>query len=166
MRTACSLRAIHTNGVSTSLGMTNNSPAMLSGSQLLQAMSWRYATKAFDKSRKIDDSMWSVLEESLRLSPSSGGLQPWRFTIVMNPEVRAKLRKVSYDQSQITDCSHLVVFARRSELVEEDVDRFVTKTAAVTGADVGIPCIYFIEDVFQRFLSTFDAFYPFFLFLS
>jgi nitroreductase len=67
------------------------------------------------------------------LSPSSYGLQPWRFFIVGDPAVRQKLRSVSWNQSQITDASHLVVFARRSTMTPADVERYVERIIEVRG---------------------------------
>jgi len=58
-----------------------------------QQLNWRYATKKFDPTRKISPEVWAVLEESLRLAPSSFGLQPWRFIVVNNPAIRAQLSK-------------------------------------------------------------------------
>ncbi|NBV47542.1 MAG: NAD(P)H-dependent oxidoreductase [Verrucomicrobia bacterium] len=97
--------------------------AALTPAQLLASLEWRYATKAFD-TRKLPDATWAALEESLRLTPSSFGLQPWKFIVVNDPAVRAKLRPVSWNQSQVTDASHLVVFARRTEMTEADVNEF------------------------------------------
>ncbi len=91
--------------------------------QLISALEWRYATKLFD-TKKLPAATWSALEKSLQLAPSSYGLQPWKFFIVENPEIRAKLRPVSWNQSQVTDASHLVVFTRRTEMTEKDVQDF------------------------------------------
>jgi len=108
--------------------------APLTPAQLLASLEWRYATKAFD-TRKLPDATWAALEESLRLTPSSFGLQPWKFIVVNDPAVRAKLRPVSWNQSQVTDASHLVVFARRTEVTEADVDEFFRQMVAERMAD-------------------------------
>jgi nitroreductase len=100
--------------------------AALTPAQLLASLEWRYATKAFD-TRKLPDATWAALEESLRLTPSSFGLQPWKFIVVNDPALRAKLRPVSWNQSQVTDASHLVVFARRTEMTEADVNEFFSQ---------------------------------------
>lgn len=88
----------------------------------MEQLNWRYATKQFDPNRKISASDWTTLEEALRLTPSSGGLQPWKFIVVTDPAVRAELRPASYGQPQITDASHLVVFAAKNNFGEADVD--------------------------------------------
>jgi nitroreductase len=102
-------------------------------SALLSAQQWRYATKQFDASKKIPADVWSVLEQALVLSPSSFGLQPWRFVMVSDPATRAKLREHSWGQSQVTDASHLVVFAARHTLDADDITRFIRRTAEVRG---------------------------------
>ena len=108
--------------------------AALTPAQLLASLEWRYATKAFDP-RKLPEATWAALEESLRLAPSSYGLQPWKFIVVNDPALRAKLRPVSWNQSQVTDASHLVVFARRTEVTEADVNEFFNQMVSERGAD-------------------------------
>lgn len=110
------------------------STAALPASDLLGALSRRYATKKFDPARKIDGALWTALEKALVLSASSFGLQPWRFVVVDDPALRAKLRAASWNQPQITDASHLVVFARKLEVTAADVDRHVDRIAEVRGA--------------------------------
>ncbi|GAA5129101.1 NAD(P)H-dependent oxidoreductase [Luteolibacter yonseiensis] len=104
--------------------------------QLLDQLNWRYATKQFDPSKKISAEDWDTLEEALRLSASSVGLQPWKFLVVEDPELRATLQPVSYGQSQIVDASHLVVFTTKFNLSEADVDAHIAKTAEVRGISV------------------------------
>ncbi len=109
----------------------------LAPAQLLSALNWRYATKAFD-TKALPAPLWEALQESLRLAPSSYGLQPWKFFVIADPAVRAKLRPVSWNQSQITDASHLVVFARRTEITEADVDAFFNQMVSERGADAKV----------------------------
>lgn len=104
--------------------------------QLLGQLHWRYATKQFDPNRKISAQDWSALEEALLLTPSSGGLQPWKFIVVTDPAVRAKLLPASYGQAQITDASHLVVFTSKKNFSEADVDAFIKHTAETRGVSV------------------------------
>src|SRR5205823_6255081 len=84
----------------------------------------------FDPSRKIPAKQWAILEEALSLAPSSYGLQPWRPFVITDPQVRQRLRPVAYDQPQITDASHLVVFAAKLKVTEQDVDDFINRIAA------------------------------------
>ena len=102
---------------------------------VLEQLNWRYATKQFDPDRKISDSDWHSLEESLRLSPSSYGFQPWQFIVVKSPEVRAKLRPNAWNQPQITDASHLVVLCAKSEMSASDADRWIERNAEVRQVD-------------------------------
>lgn len=107
----------------------------MSPSQLLESLNFRYATKQFDATRPIPEDAWKVLEQALVLAPSSFGLQPWKFIVINDPELRAKLRQHSWNQSQITDAARLVVFTTRTDMTEPDVDRFMTRLAAVQGRD-------------------------------
>ncbi len=100
---------------------------------LLAALKWRYATKKFDPEKKIPPEIWSALEASLVLAPSSFGLQPWKFVIVQDPAVRAQLAAASYGQHQTVDCSHLVVFAVHKDVNAEAVDRYIDRIVEVRG---------------------------------
>lgn len=100
---------------------------------LLDALHWRYATKLFDPARKIPADQWAALEQALVLTPSSYGLQPWKFIVVTDPALKAKLRPASWNQSQIEDCSHLVVFLAKEDITEGDLDRFIARTSEVRG---------------------------------
>lgn len=105
-------------------------------STLLENLKWRYAVKKFDANKKIPDATWKAIEEAMVLSPSSYGLQPWKFFIVADPAVRAKLKPLSWNQSQITDASHLVVMARRNTVTPADVEKYVERIAAVRGVPI------------------------------
>jgi nitroreductase len=102
---------------------------------LLNALRWRYATKAFDASRQIDASTWNALENALVLTASSYGLQPWKFLVITDAAIRAELRPHSWNQSQITDCSHLVVLLKKRAITAADADRLIEVTAATRGID-------------------------------
>ncbi|MFO0836411.1 MAG: NAD(P)H-dependent oxidoreductase [Phycisphaerales bacterium] len=101
--------------------------------QLIENLSWRYATKQFDPARKIGSEQWKTLEQAMTLAPSSYGLQPWGFVVVTDPKVREKLRAVSWNQPQITDASHLVVFCAKTNLGRADVDRYIDRIVQVRG---------------------------------
>jgi nitroreductase len=107
------------------------SSAALATQNLLAALNWRYAVKQYDPARKIDEATWDALEEALTLTPSGIGLQPWKFLVVDDPAVRARLREASYGQPQITEAARLVVFASRVGYSEADVDRFIARVAEV-----------------------------------
>jgi nitroreductase len=104
--------------------------------QLLEALQWRYATKAFDPARKIAPGLWTALEESLVLAPSSFGIQPWKFQVITDLALRERLVPVSWGQTQPKDCSHFVVFTVKKGLGEPEVDRYMARTAEVRGSTV------------------------------
>ena len=108
----------------------------ISPEQLLGQLHWRYATKQFDAARKIHPQLWSALEDALVLSPSSGGLQPWKFIVVDDPAIREKLVPVSFGQTKVKEASHLVVFAAKQNFGEADVDAHIQRTADLRGATV------------------------------
>ena len=106
-----------------------------SSDSLLQALRWRYATKAFDPGCQIDAPTWGALEQALVLTASSYGLQPWKFLVITDPAIRAELRPHSWNQSQITDCSHLVVLLKKRVITAADADRLIAATAGDRGLD-------------------------------
>src|SRR5450755_2551246 len=103
----------------------------LTNAQLLEALNWRYATKYFDAAKKIPADVWQTLEQSLVLTPTSYGLQPYRFLVINDPATRTALLPHSWGQKQVVDASHFVVFTARTEMKEADVDRFIKRTTDV-----------------------------------
>jgi nitroreductase len=104
--------------------------------QLLAALEWRYATKSFDAAKKIPGDVWAALEKALVLTPTSYGLQPYKFLVVNDPAKRAELFLHSWKQKQIVEASHFVVFTARTEMKEADVDRFIKRAAEVRNLPV------------------------------
>jgi nitroreductase len=102
-------------------------------STLVDSLKWRYATKVFDSTKIIAPETWQALEEALVLTPSSYGLQPWRFIVITDHEMKKQLRSHSWNQAQVTDCSHYVVFASLTKISEADIDAFMLRTAGVRG---------------------------------
>ncbi len=98
---------------------------------LLASLRWRAAIKKFDAEKRIPAGAWTALEDALTLAPSSYGLQPWRFFVVDDPSLRAKLRPAAWDQAQITDADRLVVFAVKKDFGAADVERFVERVSEV-----------------------------------
>lgn len=99
--------------------------------EVLKQLEWRYAVKEFDSSKKIPEDVWKVLEQSLVLTPSSFGLQPWKFFVVRNREIRQQLVEHSWGQKQVVDASHLVVFTIKEDVNEKDVDIYLQKMSEV-----------------------------------
>jgi len=108
----------------------------LQSEALIHQLNWRYATKQFDPTRKISAGDWAALEAALILTPSSCGLQPWKFIVVTDPAVREKLLPASWGQRQIVDASHLVVFAAKTNLGEADIETYLGSIAATRGVSV------------------------------
>jgi nitroreductase len=104
--------------------------------QLIHQLNWRYATKQFDPARKVSEREWAALEEAIRLTPSSCGLQPWAFIVVKDTALRAKLRAAAHGQGQIVDASHMIVFASKTNLGESDLEAHLARTAEVRGVAV------------------------------
>jgi nitroreductase len=93
--------------------------------EIQQALNWRYATKVFDPDKKISSKEWDLLEDSLVLAPSSYGLQPWKFLVVENKEIREKLKSVSWNQGQVTAASHFVVFTTLKKMNSDYIKSFI-----------------------------------------
>lgn len=101
----------------------------LTPAALLEQLTWRYATKRFDAARKIPTQAWNALEQSLVLTPSSFGLQPWRFLVIQDPALRQKLLPLSWGQTQVVEASHFVVFTALKKVDPTHVRRFIELTA-------------------------------------
>ena len=106
-------------------------PPFNSPEQWLEALRWRYATKRFDPSRRIAPDLWRAIEQSMVLTPSSFGLQPWKFIVISSQEIKDQLPAISWGQSQPKDCSHMVVFASLRELSASYIDHFLERIARV-----------------------------------
>jgi len=105
----------------------------ITATDLLEHLNWRYATKKFDPTKAIAPEIWATLAEALVLTPSSYGLQPWKFLIVTSAALKEQLRPLSWNQAQVTDCSHYVIFTIKKNLTADHVDHFVARTAEVRG---------------------------------
>lgn len=102
-------------------------------SELLAALNWRYATKSFDPAKKIPAETWSALEESIVLTPSSFGLQPWKFFVIQDSALRESLVPHAWNQRQVADCSHLVVMTVPKELGEDHIDANIARMVEIRG---------------------------------
>lgn len=126
--------------------------AVVSPEQLLQQLQWRYATKKFDPTKQIPEEVWSALEQSLILAPSSFGLQPWKFFVINNPQVRQQLVEYSWGQTQVADASHLVVLAIKKDVGEADVDHYIQSISTVR--QVPVDNLQGFSKVIKGFLSS------------
>ena len=103
---------------------------------VIEAMKWRYATQKFDTTKKLTEEQIDELLQAIILSPSSFGLQPWKFILVTNPEVRKKLREVGYNQLKITEASHLIVFTVEKNIDEKLADKFIESISKIRGVNI------------------------------
>lgn len=100
---------------------------------LLDKLNWRYATKKMDPSRAVPQDKVDRIVEAARLAPTSSGLQPFEVLVVTNPEVRAKIQAVAWNQAQITEGSHLLVFAAWDDYTAERINAMFDYTNEVRG---------------------------------
>ena len=108
----------------------------VSNETVLRQLQWRHATKKFDATKTIPADDWTTLEQTLILTPSSYGLQPWKFVVITDPATKAKLLPLSWGQRQVVDASHVVVFAIRRNLSETDIDKYLVRIVEVRGGSV------------------------------
>jgi nitroreductase/dihydropteridine reductase len=102
---------------------------------LLDELTWRYATKIFDPARNLGDDQLDTLLECYRLCATSFGLQPGRLLVVEDAELRARLRAAAWNQSQVTDASHLLVLTHRVDVTAAEIDAHVARCAASRGVE-------------------------------
>jgi nitroreductase len=124
---------------------------------IIEKLNWRYATKKFDSSYKLNESEVELVKSVIQLSPASYGLQPYKVLIVNNPDVREKLKEVSWNQPQITDSSALLVFVRNKVIDETEVDTFVDNIVKTRSTSRGIEANSFFFFLF--FLLFFLIFF-------
>lgn len=101
---------------------------------LMEALHWRYAAKRMN-GRKVPQGTLDTILEAARLAPSSYGLQPYSVLVVKDAAVRDRIRQAACDQPQVTECSHLLVFAAWVEVDGRHVDELISLTAEARGFD-------------------------------
>lgn len=111
------------------------SPFMINESkvELLNKLQWRYATKAMDPTLPVAQDKIDRIIEAARLAPTSSGLQPYEILVVKNPALRAQIREVAWNQAQVTDASHLLVFAAWDDYTPERINHMFDLTNEVRG---------------------------------
>lgn len=97
--------------------------------KIIEDLNWRYATKKFDPSQKIKQEDLDTILEALRLVPTSYGLQPLKYLIIENDTLRSTLKAASWNQSQVTDASHLIVICCHIDTTNEDIDDNILLTS-------------------------------------
>ena len=121
-------------------------------STILENLNWRYATKKYDATRKISESDLNTLKEAVRLSASSYGLQPYKVIIVDTPEVREKLKAVAWNQTQITDASHLFIFANDLNAGTESVAAYIMNISETRG--IPLEALGGLEDMINGAITS------------
>ncbi len=96
---------------------------------ILKSLEYRYATKKFDNSKKLSKDEVSFLKKVISLTPTSYGVEPYKVFLITNNKLREELKKVSWNQSQVTDCSHYVVFAHKITITEKDIVNYIERIA-------------------------------------
>ena len=100
---------------------------------LLDRLAWRYATKKFDSTKTVSAERLDRIVEAVRQAPTTSGLQPFELFVVSNADVRTRIRAVAWNQAQITDCSHLLVFAAWDDITADRINTMFDLTNAVRG---------------------------------
>lgn len=100
--------------------------------ELLDKLNWRYAAKAMNGTKVTQNKIDNILE-AISLAPTSSGLQPFEVFVITSQEVKQKIKPISWDQSVITDCSHLLVFAAWNTYTEERINKMFDLTNEVRG---------------------------------
>lgn len=104
---------------------------------LLDDLKWRYATKAYDATKKVDQKDVDKIIEAARLAPTSSGLQQFRIMVITDQELKEKIVPIAMDQQNIAQCSHLLVFAAWDRYTEERIDDIYNYTTDQRGLPRG-----------------------------
>lgn len=100
---------------------------------ILEKLNWRYATKKFDSSKKVSKENLETLLDAARLTASSYGLQPYEIYVIEDTDTRTKLRAASYDQSQITDASYVIILANKPTFDDTMIDDYINNIMKIRG---------------------------------
>ncbi|MDT0553811.1 nitroreductase family protein [Urechidicola vernalis] len=89
----------------------------------IEKLKWRYATKKFNRDKKLSNEQLDVLKNAFNLTATSYGLQPLKLLVISNQEVKDNLVEYAFNQSQVADCSHLLVICIKTDIDSNYVDR-------------------------------------------
>ena len=98
---------------------------------LIDKLKWRYATKKMDPNKVVPTDKVEQILEAVRLTASSSGLQPYELIVITNKDLREKIKAIANNQSQVTDCSHLIVFAAWDHYTAERINHAFDMTEKV-----------------------------------
>jgi len=102
---------------------------------LIEALNWRYAAKRMN-GQKVPDEKIERIKDAIQLSASSMGLQPYTILTVTDSALKEKIRRVSYNQPQVVEGSHLLVFAAWKEITESHIDAYMSRISDVRGVSL------------------------------
>ena len=100
--------------------------------ELIEKLNWRYAAKAMNGEKVAQDKIDTIIEAA-SLAPTSSGLQPFEIFVITNPEIKEKIRPIAWNQSVITDCSHLLVFAAWDTYTADRINKMFDLTNSIRG---------------------------------
>ncbi|MDQ1081298.1 NAD(P)H-dependent oxidoreductase [Pseudoroseomonas cervicalis] len=118
---------------------------------LLDKLTWRYATKKMDPGKAVPADKLERILQAITLAPTSSGLQPFEVLVVTNPEIRQRIQAIAWNQSQVTEGSHLLVFAAWDNYTAERINTVYDQVMAERGFNEGL------ENYRQRLLSIYPA---------
>lgn len=122
----------------------------MTNSTLIENLNWRYATKKMDPAKAVSQDKVDRIVEAIRMTATSSGTQPFEVFVITNPDVRAEIRSVAWDQAQITDGSHLLVFAAWDNYTADRID---TVTKQLTDERGEIPLLHqYYENLKSNYL--------------
>ena len=121
---------------------------------LTDLMNWRYATKKMDPAKAVPQEKVDAIVEAVQMAPTSSGTQPFELFVISNADVRSQIRAAAFDQSPITDGSHLLVFAAWGNYTDARIDEVVQLNKAARG---DLPLIDAYYDNLKGMLLPRDA---------
>ncbi len=118
--------------------------------ELLEKLNWRYATKAMNGQKVSQDKINQIIEAAW-LAPTSSGLQPFEIIVVTNLDMKEKIKEIAWNQSVVSDCSHLLVFAAWDTYTPERINKMFDLTNSVRG---------FVNEGWENYRQRLLSFYP------
>jgi len=104
----------------------------------IENLNWRYATKKFDSTKTVSNEDVELLKDAIQLSASSYGLQPYKVLIIKDKETRERLQPAAWYQSQITEASHLIVFANNTQFDDTHIDAFMQNVSKTRNLNIEV----------------------------
>lgn len=129
---------------------------------LLDDLKWRYATKAYDSTKKVEQKDVDKILEAARLAPTSSGLQQFRIIVITDQELKEKIVPIAMDQKNIAQCSHLLVFVAWDKYTEKRIDDIYNYTTDQRGLPRGrfdsytnkLKALYLPQTAEENFVHT------------